>query len=319
MFRDTETVNTDTDDPAIGEVIEEDDADNFINLSAQISSNPTHRRYGIAVTDFDLNGDYEVVITGYGAPNEVYDYRGGQWFDIAPSAIKDEARQAIGVAACDIDGDGAEEVAQDSNIADPQETVRGVATLDANEDGLFDIVYGNWEGPHRLFIAQADDQSSGMITYEDQAPELLSAPSKVRTVIAADFDNDGYEELFFNHIGEPNRLFRRSGESWVPVELNEALEPNGLGTGAAVADTNRDGILELWIAHGESGAQPLSLYPMERSRSPLASRSSPHHYGGSCKRCFSVTLLNRRENKAESNRCGERLSLSNGTRRSFWS
>ena len=27
-------------------------------------------------------------------------------------------------------------------------------------------------------------------------------------MIAADFDNDGNDELFFNNLGEPNRLFR---------------------------------------------------------------------------------------------------------------
>ena len=35
---------------------------------------------------------------------------------------------------------------------------------------------------------------------------------------------------------------------------------NGFGTGAAVGDFDGDGRLELVISHGESGAQPLSLY-----------------------------------------------------------
>ena len=152
-----------------------------------------------------------------------------------------------------------EDVAARVGVSDPRETVRGVATLDVNEDGLFDLVYGNWEGPHRLFIAQMPD-SDGFVRYEDQTPEAMQRPSKIRTVIAADFDNDGYEELFFNNIGEPNRLFRRDGEGWIQVELSAALEPTGLGTGAAVVDSDEDGILELWVAHGESGAQPLSLY-----------------------------------------------------------
>ena len=37
----------------------------------------------------------------------------------------------------------------------------------------------------------------------------MARPSAIRTVIAADFDNDGYEELFFNNIGDTNRLFRQ--------------------------------------------------------------------------------------------------------------
>jgi len=41
------------------------------------------------------------------------------------------------------------------------------------------------------------------------APPAMARPSAIRTVIAADFDNDGYEELFFNNIGDANRLFRQ--------------------------------------------------------------------------------------------------------------
>ena len=44
------------------------------------------------------------------------------------------------------------------------------------------------------------------------------------------------------------------------MELTNALEKTGLGTGAAVADLNGDGILELLIAHGESAPEPLSLF-----------------------------------------------------------
>ena len=152
------------------------------------------------------------------------------------------------------------DIAQEAGLADANETVRGAATLDVNEDGLFDLVYGNWEGPHRLMIAKAPLDESGSITYENQIIPELQEPSRIRTVIAADFDNDGYEELFFNNIGEANRLFRKVEDAWVSVPLGTASEPQGLGTGAAVVDSNQDGRLELWIAHGESGAQPLSLY-----------------------------------------------------------
>lgn len=47
---------------------------------------------------------------------------------------------------------------------------------------------------------------------QDIASQKFSMPSPVRTVIAADFDNDNELEVFFNNIAyrEPsaNRLFR---------------------------------------------------------------------------------------------------------------
>ena len=78
--------------------------------------------------------------------------------------------------------------------------------------------------------------------------------------------------MFFNNIGEPNRLFRRSGAAWVPVPLTTALEPEGLGTGAAV-DSNQDGLLELWMLMA-SQAQLLSLLPMGSSTYKIAPQTS---------------------------------------------
>ena len=44
------------------------------------------------------------------------------------------------------------------------------------------------------------------------------------------------------------------------IDITSNSEVNGLGTGAAVADIDKDGILELLIAHGETGNQILTLY-----------------------------------------------------------
>ncbi|MFW5692148.1 MAG: CRTAC1 family protein, partial [Chloroflexota bacterium] len=149
------------------------------------------------------------------------------------------------------------EVARGYGLDDPGEHARGVAALDANDDGRFDLIYGNWEGFHRLFIRQGDEQ------FTNVAPPEMARPSRVRTVIAADFDNDGYEEIFFNNIGQPNRLFARRDDAWVQVDIGDAAEPEGLGTGAAVGDFDHDGRLELVVSHGEAGAQPLTLYHVE--------------------------------------------------------
>jgi hypothetical protein len=157
-------------------------------------------------------------------------------------------------------GDGTfNEAAAGFKLADADEHGRGVAALDADGDGRLDLVWGNWDGPNRLMVRQVDG------TFRDRATPAMALPGAVRTVIAADFDNDGFEELFFNALGEPNRLFRQTaggaGPSvWCLADAGAAAEPDGLGTGAAVADIDGDGRLELLVAHGESTVQPLSLY-----------------------------------------------------------
>jgi hypothetical protein len=160
------------------------------------------------------------------------------------------------------DGDGKyTDIAEDVGLLDADNTGRGTAFIDANGDGLLDVVYGNWVGPHRLFI-QEKDASTNCPKFVDKAPEDMTIPSKIRTVIVADFDNDGYEEIFWNNIPGANRLFRKlpTDADWVSVKIGDALEEDGLGTGGAVGDFDGDGVLELVVAHGESGNQPLSYF-----------------------------------------------------------
>jgi len=146
-----------------------------------------------------------------------------------------------------------EQVASERRVEDVSQTGRGTIMMDANGDGKLDLVYGNWNGYHRMFMQHADG------AFIDESSAELRAPSKIRTVIAADWDNDGYEEIFFNNIPGSNRLFSVFGDAdaefagqWKPQEAGAAEEPQGYGTGAGVADFDGDGKLELLISHGES-------------------------------------------------------------------
>jgi hypothetical protein len=231
----------------------------------------------VACLDRDGDGRYGFFVSNYGGPMRLYELdENGVLRDRAPELDMNRVTGGRSLLALPLisermdlfagnengpnflwvnQGDGTfQEVALAAGIDDPFENVRGVAALDANYDGRFDLAYGNWEGPHRLFIQTPE---RGFI---DIASADFATPSRVRTVIAADFDNDGAEEIFFNNIGEPNRLFGLRDGQWVSLPIGDALEPDGLGTGAAIGDFNRDGRLELLIAHGESGAQQLSLY-----------------------------------------------------------
>ena len=85
---------------------------------------------------------------------------------------------------------------------------RGTALADIMYDGQLGIIIGNWNGFHRIFVPTAH-------SFTDLATPEFRSPSMIRTVISADFDNDGYDEIFLNNIGQPNAMFRlRDAGCW---------------------------------------------------------------------------------------------------------
>ncbi|XP_060585607.1 cartilage acidic protein 1-like isoform X2 [Ruditapes philippinarum] len=166
-------------------------------------------------------------------------------------------------------GDGTfTDIAGAAGIADADENVRGIALADFNRDGKIDIAYGNWNGPHRLFL-QKRNKDSVTFTNFASSNANYSMPSLIRTVIAADFDNDGVMEVLHNNIYsrgrlQPNKLFKivpdGKGVKIQDLDIGDALEENGYGTGGAVTDFNGDGKLEVMLSHGEGNSQPLSIF-----------------------------------------------------------
>ena len=363
--------------PSLGEFFED--------ISGSIKNNQKRLSYGVSVTDFNKDGKFEFIVTGFKFPNLILSHKNGYLENINTNTLfADQTRSTIGVAACDIDNDGFEELyflntdtysgqkqfsdrlldnnkniidlfqldknlkslnltagrsvvcvdrngdgkygiyvanyggptrfyelkkgsivdqapllninritggravvaghilsnymdifaanergpnflyinengtfkdlAESLGVEDTFENGRGTTLTDFLYRGKLDIVSGNWNGEHRIFLNNRNK-------FNDIANSEFKIPSRVRTIISADFDNDGFDEIFVNNIGEPNKLFKILSDGELKqIKLSNGLEPLGLGTGAAVADIDNDGILELLVSHGESGLQPLSLY-----------------------------------------------------------
>ncbi|XP_034542944.1 cartilage acidic protein 1a [Notolabrus celidotus] len=192
-------------------------------------------------------------------------------------------------------GDGTfEEVARQSGVEDAYEHGRGLALADFNGDGKTDIVYGNWNGPHRLYLQRSNSK------FQDVATTAFASPSPIRTVIAADFDNDKELEVFFNNIAyngfSPNRVFRvsrRAGADPLIQALNvgDAAEPQGRGTGGTVTDLDGDGQLDLLLTHGESAQQPISVFKVTQGSSNNWLRVIPRTQFGAFARGAKVTAF----------------------------
>lgn len=84
----------------------------FEDASSLLATNPAQFNYGVAVTDTNGNGKLEFVVAGYGAANQAFEWdaASGSFRDVATATLQDAGSKAIGVAACDVDGDGFEEL-----------------------------------------------------------------------------------------------------------------------------------------------------------------------------------------------------------------
>ena len=86
-------------------------ADFFEDITSQIVDNPKRLSYGVSVTDVNQDGNFDFVVTGFGYLNLALSYEDGKLINIVKQKkFTDEFRRTIGVAACDIDKDGYEEI-----------------------------------------------------------------------------------------------------------------------------------------------------------------------------------------------------------------
>ena len=263
---------------------------------------------GRSVVCVDRKGDgkYGVYVANYGGPTRYYEYNNDILVDKSVQLNLAKVTGGRAVVAGHIISDkidvfaanerGANflykndkgkflDVAYEYRVQDVLQNGRGTALSDIYYRGRLDILNGNWGGFHRAYVLKND-------IFEDIAKPPFDEPSKIRTVISADLDNDGYDEVFLNNIGEPNKLFRILENGLIKqIPLDVGLEPNGYGTGAAVADIDNDGVLELLISHGESWDQPLSLYKAKVDPDNKYLRIKPLNQYGAPARGATVTLI----------------------------
>ena len=260
----------------------------------------------VVCVDRKGDGNYGVYVANYGGPTRFYEYADDTIVDKSVQLNLAKITGGRAVVAGHIISDkidvfaanerGANflyknnngkflDVANEYRIEDLLQNGRGTALSDIYYRGRLDILNGNWGGFHRAYVLKENK-------FEDIAKPPFDEPSRIRTIISADFDNDGYDEVFMNNIGEPNKLFKILDNGVIEqIPLDVGLEPDGYGTGAAVADIDNDGILELLVSHGESFDQPLSLYKAKIGSNRKYLRVKPLNKYGAPARGATVTLI----------------------------
>jgi hypothetical protein len=216
---------------------------------------------GAVWADLDNDGDLDLFVTIYGAPNALYDNQGAGVFSrLTEGSIGTDAEKSVGCSWGDYDRDGWLDLfvgngesqrnalyhgLQDGTFeriysgAIPEEAMhsQGSAWGDCNNDGLADLFVTNPGRPDSLFINEGGGQFRKVT---DAHPGLLALSSAGCTW--GDYDNDGWLDLLVPTIAqEADLLYHNTGQGLFELV---AGPPGGI-VGAAWGDYDNDGYLDL--------------------------------------------------------------------------
>ena len=135
----------------------------------------------------------------------------------------------------------------------PETMGSGGAFLDYDNDGHLDVFLVNstrWPSRSERRGLSALYRNKGDGTFSDRTSRAgLAVEMYGMGVTAADYDNDGWQDLYVTALGG-NRLFRNRGNgTFADVTARAGVGGGGFGTSAAFFDYDRDGKLDLFVAN----------------------------------------------------------------------
>ena len=215
-------------------------------------------RWGVsaAFLDYDRDGWLDLFLGNYvdfrfsnqklcHAPSGAVDYCGPLGYEPVPNRLYRNRR------------DGSfEDVSAKSRISREYHGALGVVAADLNADGWADVYVANDQRPNDLWINQKDGTFMNESLLAGAAFNRDGMAESSMGVDAADFDNDGDEDLFMTHLkSEKNTLYTNDGTGFfkdASLEANLAVSSLPFTAfGTRFFDYDNDGWLDLFAANGE--------------------------------------------------------------------
>jgi len=222
----------------------------FENVAAEAGVDAAAWGYGVCAGDYDDDGRIDLYVTNYG-PDILFRNRGdGTFEDVAKGAGVAVDGWSTGCAFLDADGDGDLDLYVARYVTAPGEEVeapgrflmwRGVARVMLGPAGL--------PGAADLFFVNEGDG-----TFREATEAFGLADTTLAYgfgVVAADYDGDGWTDLFVANDSNPNFLYRNlGGRGFESVGLMAGVALNGdaraqAGMGADAGDYDGDGNLDI--------------------------------------------------------------------------
>ena len=203
---------------------------------------------GVAVGDYDNDGDRDVYVTNFG-PNGLYRNNGdGTFSDVTGKAGVGCSDWSTSAAFFDMENDGDLDLYVTNYVDTSFETnplceLKNIRTYcyPGNYDGVADRLYQNLGG--------------GRFRDVSAASGILNAEGKGLGVVAADFDDDGWTDLYVANDTVRNFHYRNNRQGGFEdmtllsgTGYNEEANPEaGMGTDAA--DYDGDGLMDIVVTN----------------------------------------------------------------------
>lgn len=234
--------------------------------------------YSAACVDRKGDGKYGLAVVSENGPIQYLELQGSKIVDIASQigiGMKTNGRSILGIPGAQgftniFVGNKSENfffvnnhkgefynLTVQSGLTDKDFESRGISLIDINHDELIDVVYGNHVGPLHLL------EQTRTNTFKDITPDTLVKNYAVNATVVADFNLDGYEDIYLNNIRNKNQLFARDKNSWYQIDLEDKSEKDMYGVSSIAADLDHNGSMDLLNTHGDGEKFPLTLYTFE--------------------------------------------------------
>lgn len=250
-----------------------EDVGRFVDIAAASGIKSFGESGGIIVDDFDNDGLLDVVLSDYdqcGAMHFFHNNGDGTFSDRTAAAGLSGQLGGYNMIQTDYNNDGcvdilvlrgAWEFAQRksllknncdgtftdmtvaSGLAQPATSTQTAVWTDIDNDGFLDLVIGNENGAIQLFRNKGDG------TFEDIAATAgINRGGFTKSVVAADYDNDGYPDLYVSNANGNKFLFHNNHDRTFTDFASEAGVQNPYQSyTASFFDYDNDGWPDLFV------------------------------------------------------------------------
>ena len=248
-----------------------------VSLQPNRACDNFNRSTAASFADVDLDGNVDLYVTSENGSNKLFKNDGtGHFTDITLGAGLETVSGGSCATFSDINGDGLPDLCvtfwyernkiylnetengrikfrdiTDETDLDKATPVKsnGVTFADINNDGFPDLFIANKNEENKIYL------NSGKGNFKDVTNNYLEKSIFLSNGgVFADFDNDGYQDLYLSNIGT-NVLYKNvNGLFFKDVTSDMGADMSGYSTGSAVGDFDNDGNIDLYVANFLGGS-----------------------------------------------------------------